>query len=76
MPGAGFTPAGLDANVRLAWVSTTGPLYQVQYKTNLLQPSWSPVSQPFFATNYNAILWDSNVLSAWPRRFYRLMVLP
>jgi subtilase family serine protease len=56
-----------------SWVATTGLVYQVQYRTNLIQADWINLNKPILAT--------TNILSAsdpgfLPQRFYRLMVSP
>lgn len=61
---------------QLSWITTTGLVYQVQYKTNLLQTNWTNLSKSFTATNYGATLLDTNALGSSPQRFYRLIVSP
>lgn len=57
----------------LTWNTATGLVYQVQYKTNLLQPSWSNLTPPVTATNNTLSITDSIIP---PERFYRLVVSP
>ncbi len=57
----------------LTWATATGLVYQVQYKTNLLQPSWLNLTKAITATNSTLTVSDS---SSSPQRFYRLIVAP
>ncbi|HEV2454881.1 MAG TPA: protease pro-enzyme activation domain-containing protein [Verrucomicrobiae bacterium] len=57
----------------MAWSTTPGLVYQVQYETNLLQPSWLNLTAPTTATNSMLSFTDSFTS---PARFYRLMVAP
>lgn len=67
------TPAG--GNLEIAFMTFTNLVYQVQYKTNLLQSSWLNLATPYTATGFGASFVDPSA-SASPRRFYRLMVSP
>jgi subtilase family serine protease len=60
----------------LTWGTMTGLIYQVQYKTNLLQTNWINLGKPLIATNGNLTLSDTNAIGSSPQRFYRLMVSP
>jgi hypothetical protein len=53
-----------------------GLIYQVQYKTNLLQAGWINLGKPLIATNGNLTLSDTNAIHSTPQRYYRLTVLP
>jgi hypothetical protein len=57
----------------LTWATATGLVYQVQYKTNLLQTSWLNLIKPTTATSTNLSASDT---SFSPHRFYRLIVAP
>lgn len=59
--------------LNLNWATVTGLVYQVQYKTNLLQTNWLNLTQPIIATCN--ILTASDAVSS-PQRFYRLTVSP
>ena len=63
-------------NLQLSWLTTTGLVYQVQYKTNLFQANWLNLSAPFLATSSSSSIVDTNALRASPQRFYRLQVAP
>ena len=60
----------------LTWGAMAGLIYQVQYKTNLLQTNWINLGKPLVGTNSNLTVSDTNAISSSPQRFYRLMVLP
>jgi hypothetical protein len=60
----------------LTWGTMAGLVYQVQYKTNLLQTNWINLGKPLVTTNSNLTVSDTNAISSSPQRFYRLMVLP
>ena len=60
----------------LAWGTMTGLVYQVQYKTNLVQTNWFNLGKPLIATNGNLTISDTNAIGSSPQRFYRLMVSP
>jgi hypothetical protein len=53
----------------------TGLVYQVQFTTNLLSPTWNDLADAAVATssNFMSTLIDTNAISA-PLRFYRLRV--
>ena len=65
-----------SSTFNLTWGTTTGLVYQVQYKTNLLQANWINLGKPLIATNGNLTVSDTNAVGSSPQRFYRLMVLP
>jgi hypothetical protein len=60
----------------LTWSATDGQTYQVQYETNLTQNSWLNLGNVVTATNSTVTISDSNTLPAFPRKFYRLLLLP
>ncbi|MDE3068314.1 MAG: hypothetical protein KGJ60_12275 [Verrucomicrobiota bacterium] len=61
---------------QLVWEATTGLVYQVQYKTNLLQGTWINLGNPITATSNTITVSDPNALTASPERFYRITVSP
>jgi len=65
-----------SSSFNLTWGTMTGLVYQVQYKTNLLQTNWINLGKPLIATNGNLTMSDTNATSSSPQRFYRLMVSP
>lgn len=70
------TLALAGSNVQLSWYASTGLVYQVQYKTNLLQGSWLNLNTASKATNFSGNWQDTNALSTTPGRYYRLGVAP
>ncbi|HEX3626081.1 MAG TPA: protease pro-enzyme activation domain-containing protein [Verrucomicrobiae bacterium] len=64
----GHTAATFD----LGWNTATGLVYQVQYKTNLLQADWSNLTQPITAISDSLAVTDSIA----SQRFYRLVISP
>ena len=76
IPSPAFSAAGFSNGVfQLSWASTTGVLYQVQYRTDLVQGSWVNLTAPFAATSYSTTVVDPNGLGTSPR-YYRLVVTP
>jgi hypothetical protein len=67
------TAAQTTGTFNLTWATVTGLVYQVQYKTNLLQTDWLNLTKPTSATSTNLSASDS---SSSPQRFYRLIVAP
>ena len=63
------TPGTFNLN----WATATGLVYQVQYKTNLLQPNWLNLTKPITATSNTLTVPDT---ASSPQRFYRLIVAP
>ena len=59
---------------QLAWGTSPGLHYQVQYKTNLLQADWINLGDAILAITNTLSLTDTNGLS--DQRFYRLSVAP
>ena len=77
VPVPAFRTATATAGTfNLSWATVTGLLYQVQYKTNLLQANWINLGKPLVATNGNLTVSDTNSIHSTPQRFYRLLVLP
>ena len=62
-------------NFQLSWSTTTGLVYQVQYKTNILQGNWVNLGSAVTATTGTLTLVDTNALK-FPQRFYRLQMSP
>ena len=60
----------------LTFGTMTGLVYQVQYKTNLLQTNWINLGKLLLATNTTLTVSDTNAVGASPQRFYRLSVFP
>ena len=78
-----LTPSGQDTAPRLeilsgatngqivlSWVAAQGKTYQLQYKTNLSQPSWIDISIPM--TGNSTVLSATNDAGPDPQRFYSL----
>ena len=57
----------------LTWSTFPQQTYQVQYKTNLLQATWSNLGNQILATNASASASDSAGAST---RFYRVENVP
>jgi len=57
----------------ITWSTVAGDNYQVQYKSDLNQPSWQNLGAAFTAANGATTTLDAMTNS---QRFYRLMVLP
>jgi len=60
--------------VSFTWPSTAGLFYQVQFTTNLFQPSWTNLGAPIPATNSVAAALDE--IEPGPGRFYRVVIVP
>ncbi len=78
IPAAVFQPTMVtktNKNLQFGWNAMTGLVYQVQYKTNLLQTNWT-VLKSIMATNTAASFVDTNPITGSPQRFYRLLLLP
>jgi hypothetical protein len=70
------TATKTSSTFNLTWGTVTGLVYQVQYKTNLLQTNWINLGKPLIATNGSLTLSDTNAIGSSPQRFYHLMVSP
>jgi subtilase family serine protease len=68
--------AKVGNNLQLSWLTTSGVVYQVQYKTSLLQANWINLNAPFVANSYSTNLVDPNPMNSSPQRFYRLSISP
>jgi subtilase family serine protease len=78
IPAAAFKPATVvktNNNLKFAWSALTGLVYQVQFQTNLLQTNWT-VLKSITATNTPVTFVDTNPITAFPQKFYRLLLLP
>jgi hypothetical protein len=64
--------AGSGTGLQLSWPTATGVVYQLQYKTNLLEPDWIGLASTFVATKSVATLVDTNSVDSTSQRFYRL----
>ncbi len=58
--------------VTLTWNAATNVVYQLQYRTNLVQGNWSNLGSAITATN--AVMSASDSIGPDPQRFYRLLV--
>jgi hypothetical protein len=78
IPAAVFQPATVtktNSNLNFTWNAMTGLVYQVQFKTNLLQTNWA-VLKSITATNTAITFVDTNPITGFPQKFYRLQLLP
>ncbi len=77
MPATVFrTAARVTSQFALTWGTATDLVYQVQYKTNLLQGNWLNWGAPILATNSALTIYDANDPSPNAQRYYRLIVSP
>ena len=77
IPLLGFSSLQQLTNTyKFTWEATTGLVYQVQYKTNLLQPDWLNLGNAITARTNVLTISDTNTLIVSPQRFYRLEVSP
>jgi hypothetical protein len=77
IPVPAFRTAAKTSNsFNLTWGTMTGLVYQVQYKTNLVQTNWINLGKPLIATSGNLTVSDTNAIGSSRQRFYRLMVSP
>jgi len=78
IPAATFQPTTVtktNNNLKFSWVALTGLVYQVQFKTNLLQTNWV-LLKSITATNTPVTFVDTNPITGSPQKFYRLLLLP
>jgi hypothetical protein len=78
IPAATFQPSTVmktNNNFTMTWPALTGLVYQVQFKTNLLQTNWV-VLKSITATNTVITFVDTNPVTGSPQKFYRLRLLP
>jgi hypothetical protein len=69
------TVAATNNILKFTWNAMTGLVYQVQFKTNLLQSNWV-VLKSITATNTAITFVDTNPITGSPQKFYRLLLLP
>ncbi|HEX5397490.1 MAG TPA: hypothetical protein VFY06_00385, partial [Verrucomicrobiae bacterium] len=62
-------------HLQFAWDALTGLVYQVQFKTNLLQTNWT-ILNDLAATNATPVFVDTNPITGSPQKFYRLLLKP
>jgi hypothetical protein len=74
-PGLNFM-AAMGNSIQFAWSASPGLVYQVQYKTNLVQSAWVNLGTPVMAGTNIVTFSDTNTLMSAPQRFYRLEVSP
>jgi hypothetical protein len=70
------TSSVMNNNLKFSWNAMTGLVYQVQYKTNLLQTNWLALQSIAATTNTTLTFVDTNAVETSGQRFYRLMLLP
>ena len=58
----------------LTWPTITNETYQLEYKDNLTNATWTPLDGPLSGTGNSITI--TNLLSASPQRFFRLSVSP
>jgi hypothetical protein len=78
IPAAIFQPTTVvktNNNIKFTWIALTNLIYQVQFKTNLLQTNWT-VLKSVTATNTPVTFVDTNPMTGSPQKFYRLLLLP
>jgi hypothetical protein len=74
IPATLFQPVTeTNGTLNFTWNALTGLVYQVQYKTNLLQTNWINLGNAITATNVTATA--TNLIGSDPQRFYRLQLL-
>lgn len=61
---------------QLVWNTAPGMVYQVQYKTNLLQADWIDLGAATSAQTNALKMTDTNAFLFSPQRYYRLLMLP
>jgi hypothetical protein len=74
IPTPVFQPVTLSgSSILLTWNSLVGLAYQVQYKTDLNQTTWTNLGNPVTATGATSTATDVLTASSAPR-YYRLLV--
>jgi hypothetical protein len=63
-------------NFQLTWGASTGFVYQVEYKTNILQPDWINLGGATLAKTNTLTVTDTNAFKSSPQRYYRLHMVP
>jgi subtilase family serine protease len=69
-----FPATTTNDTVQISWNGVAGLVYQVQYKTNLLQTNWINLGAATMGTNPIKIVFD--VTGPDPQRFYRIRRVP
>jgi hypothetical protein len=64
----------VPGGVILTWTAVPGQTYRVQYKDDLANPAWNPISPDLLATAPTLTLTNSPVASM--QRFYRVLLVP
>jgi hypothetical protein len=62
---------GTGGTVTFTWSAVASAVYQLQYRTNLVQGDWSNLGSAITATN--AVMSASDSIGPDPQRFYRLL---
>jgi hypothetical protein len=60
-------------NLFLNWPGVAGQIYQLEYKTNLTDPAWTPLGSPVTGTGGALML--TNNFGGSLQRFYRLQLV-
>ena len=68
--------AGSSNGVTFTWNSLPNVPYVVQFTTNLEQPNWTALGSSITAATNSLRFLDTNVLTAAPALFYRVIVGP
>ncbi|MGD0208034.1 MAG: hypothetical protein ABSC89_10550 [Verrucomicrobiota bacterium] len=63
---------GTGGTVAFTWSAVVSAVYQLQYRTNLVQGDWSNLGSAITATN--AVMSAADSIGPDPQRFYRLLV--
>jgi hypothetical protein len=73
VPAAVLQPVtGTGGTVTFTWSAVVSAVYQLQYRTNLVQGDWSNLGSAITATN--AVMSAADSIGPDPQRFYRLLV--
>jgi hypothetical protein len=59
-------------NIILNWPGVTGKTYQLEYKDNLTDPTWTPVGSPMTGTGTLTL---TNSSGTSPQRFFYLQLM-
>jgi len=68
------TATSAGSILTLTWTASAGQNYQLQYATNLTQPTWSNLNSSITATN--SVMTTLDTVGPDPQRFYRILLLP
>jgi len=61
-------------NIVLTWSAVSGDNYQVQYKTNITDASWTPIVPNLTASSSTLSL--TNAIGSAPQEFFRIVLVP